>query len=517
MDAIRRVFKIQNRVAPITSAITTKLTKKAIPCVKVTSKNPLLPNYSEVRKINKKLRESHKEKDSEKRKKTYSEFIEILKSSFADKAYKQLEKKSLTPVKAVTFTPKIVRQKKSLPFLLFDSALVRINPKLKDEVQKKVKKIDVVRITSNIRDILSNPNIVLECLKDLDKELGSKLAEQHIDIADNSPQYYVTNGIITIPGPAPTGYMPAKKGRILSKSLLAREREDGINEQGVALFTDFVENSKANDFVARGNIFSEDEQLKNMIIHGKHSHRLQFEIIRQAVKKGFLKLELSSGESLTTKELLAVLVRTRLFNSNLSSMWEECLDSFDFYGLSFNKSSSVAPHSLKSIICLFGDEAIPNLRKCVLDSHYKQMAKITAKAKDLVTTHHDITREIDDDTITRYCAEYMASHLAKLRSPGGISIMPFSEYQSHVVGARYEKFPETESGKILRKKTIVADLEVVDLDGEPTTEQDRKDDAPATHSSTDTKPGESLAAYASKKIAEEKRRGDRMLPPPRLP
>jgi len=261
----------------------------------------------------------------------------------------------------------------------------------------EMSKDDASRITSNILQIVRDPNLVLDLLRHLDSELGKKMQESGICVEDNSPDYFVTGLGQFVPGPWPENWRPLNKGKILDKLLLEREQREGVNLDGVAVFSTLVDPKIANTFVAEGNIFSEDERSGGFVLdHGKKSHRLMLEIMRQAVLSGALNLKLESGNILNHKQLLEFLAKAYIDENNQTeektNIFQITIDNVgDTYeaGTGFDKIklgadensvmfnpaqycfSSRSPSVLKSLIMCLGRDVLPSLAFYLLDSHYK--------------------------------------------------------------------------------------------------------------------------------------------------
>ena len=280
------------------------------------------------------------------------------------------------------------------------------------ECSFKISGKDAHRIANDILDILRNPILMLELLQDLDKQLGEEFARIGVVVEDNSPQYYIAGQGRFVLGPCKPDYLPSKKGRALNRVLLRREQAEGINIEGVATFVDMVPNEEANDFVANGYIFAEDERCGGSVIdHGGKTHRIVFEALRQAAKRGILNLQIASGKILTPKELLEFFVRVAITDHKgrrrIQNLWQFIIDGtgdmcraaigkesiafgdskaiealFDFERFCY---SSRSPMSLKSLIVCFGDGvgeySVPNLCFSMRDSHYKQMAQNVAEVR----------------------------------------------------------------------------------------------------------------------------------------
>ena len=326
---------------------------------------------------------------------------------------------------------------------------------------------DLNRIVTDIVAILRNPDLVFKYLEDLDSAVGTRMTALGIQEEDNSPQYLIAGLGSFIPGPWPEGYKPLKKGRSLNEELLRRERGAGINIDGVAVFAGVVDGHKANEFVKDGHVFIEDEQVDKFLLHGKHSHRLFFEIIRQAEKAGELNLNVG-GQPLTQKELLQIMVSTKLESSlNTKTTWETICDTTEdsvtpitqmdnsAYGaLRTNmlnpdnySFSSRSPFVLKSLITCFGKERLPSLHRYMLDGHYKQTAQIVDRVRKSDLSN-DLT-DVPDDFIYTSCMKAMSS--GKYTDPGVLGQdFPFLETEASTRN-KTEAFSEKYHENIRRK------------------------------------------------------------------
>ncbi len=280
--------------------------------------------------------------------------------------------------------------------ILFESSI-----KARPELSFKITKGEALRITNEIANILRDPQIMAKYLRDLDEELGRKMLEQGIEFSDaDLPQYVIAGKGNFIAGPPPEGYVYRTKNYLLDQLLLRNEMAAGINQEGYTPeFYGIIDYDTADSFVAEGHIFSENEQIDNILLHGKYSHRLMFEVIRKASECGDLNLN-SSQQQLTHKQLLEMLV---LVDYNENNLWAHLLDNTDDttyftpaldadeidyshnIGALFRPQnycySSRSPFVFKSLLTCFGTELeLPNLQHYLLDSHWKQVRKITDRA-----------------------------------------------------------------------------------------------------------------------------------------
>ncbi len=278
---------------------------------------------------------------------------------------------------------------------------------------------DIKRIANHLLLIAINPLKVAELLQNLDKALGEKLygmeskdeseSEASLEkLKQLRPAYYIAGRSYWIPGPPEDkNYRPAKKGKLLDQLLLERERAEGINEEGYAArFIGSIEEEEAIDFIAKGHLFSEDAHINQLLLHGKYTHRLFFEAIRQAIATNQFSVVINNASGqLTTKQLLELLVKTsvivRTHGCIISSytLWDYVFDLvFESPTLSLPitaarnrllllpenyRYSCRTPESMNSLLICFGKKlGLPNLRSYLLDSHYKAAIRMVTKVRD---------------------------------------------------------------------------------------------------------------------------------------
>lgn len=269
----------------------------------------------------------------------------------------------------------------------------------------KIYNEEAQRITQNIVDILRDPLLVTKYLQNLDDELGCEMKKIGIEFgAESQPQYLIAGKGCYVVGPPLTNYRELKKENTLDRILLKREMAHGINREGASpRFVEFVPIESANNFVADGHIFSEDEQVIDLIRHGKYSHRLQFEILRQAATDpSGLDLKISGAATLTQLQLLKLMAQVErvplITKPDIkNNLWGDCVDSLDdsllhettknkfSYPEYFNPDnysfSSRSPFVFKSLITCFDNN---NLGGYLRHSHWRQANKIIDRllAKD---------------------------------------------------------------------------------------------------------------------------------------
>jgi len=304
-----------------------------------------------------------------------------------------------------SFEPKI---KKTIKNKLFFSSRPYSSPSL-GQIQQK----EIARIYIEILSLLRSPERVAKHLKSLDDEIGKKIATLEYSQED-LPQYLIPARGYLVAGPPPENYKVRNQGRSLDEELLKREKQHGINLEGTPKFVGFVQEELANRFVSEGHLFAEDVQVDNLLLHAKYSHRLQNEIIRNAIEAEDLNLPIGEkGEKMNYKELLTLLIKNTLQKNGLpchnlwASLFDGIMDSHladhEFYRTEYENRipskelfgvkkflySSRSPWVFNSLITCFGaDLGLPNLQHYLLNSHWKEAAQMVEKARGL-------SREID--------------------------------------------------------------------------------------------------------------------------
>ncbi len=262
---------------------------------------------------------------------------------------------------------------------------------------------DIKKIFADIVKIMQNPESVAKHLKNLDEEIGRKIAPLEYGEAD-LPQYLIPARGYFIAGPPPENYQPRNQGRSLDQELLKREMAAGINIEGFTpKFVGLINRKKANQFINEGHLFAEDVQVNNLLLHSKYSHRLHHEIIRNAVAAEELDLSIGNNKKLDQKELLTLLTT---YTTNGSSLWDCLIDSLDdslisvesvtskrdlfgthknLYSVENFSYSSRSPNTINSLITCFGaDLDLPNLQHYLLNSHWKEAAQMVEKAREII-------------------------------------------------------------------------------------------------------------------------------------
>jgi hypothetical protein len=338
-------------------------------------------------------------------------------------------------------------------------------------------KANVLAIFERMVEILRDPNLVFKNLKNLDATLGEQMIQRGLEMSDNSPQYYIAGSCNYILGPWKEGYQPLKKGSLLSKELLRREQEAGINLDGVALFAGSIDPNLANQFVKDGHYFSEDEQISKFLLHSKYSHRLFFEIIRQAAASGDLNLEVD-GRKLTEKQLVQMMVSCELNSSDgeKTTAWDRIFDNIEDSLISASKNiekttcvdlinqkikenslnpdnycfSSRSPNVLKSLITCFGKEELPNLCRYMTDSHYKQTAKMIDKLRNSTISSKRELSDIPDDVLYLRIIQSMFTDINRLPN-NVLEYFPFTSSNKNKL-AKTDPFDEFEYDSNIRRK-----------------------------------------------------------------
>jgi len=362
-------------------------------------------------------------------------------------------------------------------------------------------------VSNDIIRIIRDPRHLTKYLKSLDQELSTtmgSLGAKHVE-----SEFLIAGQGSFIPGPSPHEYTPIKKNHALDQILLSREIDNEINSgRRTPKFVGYVSGEDAVKFASEGNIFSEDEQVSRLLLHGKYSHRLALEVIREAVKSGDLNFELESGEQLTQTRFLEMTNKVRLNFKEQSKyyhapfyleeeddlhyesvLWVRIFDSphdtdlmarliYDkgidtirednqyqcnrkyFLDPKAYSYSSRSPFVLKSLLTCFGNELkLPNLQSYLLDSHWKQVGKM--KMRTIQQDKNKKLTSVSDADL--YCA-FMVSLSTVSDHPGDISSdFPFtltpSQARSHPDYKECDDKKYTSSGIKVKKITFSAETQ----------------------------------------------------------
>lgn len=251
-------------------------------------------------------------------------------------------------------------------------------------------------VFKKICEIIFNPELFMGYLKELDTVLATKMSEQGIKISDDIiPQHFLfIEEYLNIIPPPPTNTSPVKKRKTLGKVLANREGKD---EQYPSFFG-YVDPEYAEKFVADGQYFSDKfgndvRDLHLFLMHGKHTHRLFLEVVRQVIK------ELSKPESpITIEEVLQNLAEKVESEQGVKTAWDILLDTASFF-YKLNEDKVFMPLSnpfyLHSMIMVFGENfGIKNLQKYELDIFYKELEKAFIDYKKSSDIEKNLGREI---------------------------------------------------------------------------------------------------------------------------
>jgi hypothetical protein len=251
------------------------------------------------------------------------------------------------------------------------------------------------------RELFRDPQAVAEALKPVDDELGKRLGWNADEYA-GVDELVIGDNTVMLPNYAKIQPLPEKKGQMLSEVLQERESEHGVNRSkgalgtaDVSVFDGFVDPQVSDPYVARGHLFGENENRGNFITHGTHSHRLQWECIRQWVASGRLKAPAAIASSpdggSPFQKLLAATVYTSVKGSNPRvTLWGKLIDSADDTRRNMEEKvsvfrvdelakgkSSLAPDGMMSTIKCFGaDLGLKHLQKYLNDSAVKRLQKL---------------------------------------------------------------------------------------------------------------------------------------------
>lgn len=342
------------------------------------------------------------------------------------------------------------------------------------------------KLTKTFRDILAllrDPQEVARNLKPLNDELAKRMKENKINYDDKDfPNHLIAGNGYLIPGPPPfEDYKPRKQGRLLNSLLLEREQLYGINLGGVPKLTGSVDEKEVNELVKSGYIFAEDVQFQNLIHHSKYAHRLVFEVIRNAVKEGLLTLECDSG-MLTQKDLLELMVSNHNLEVGVNggkNAWRRLLDTAEdqtAFALSFldylddEKTkfreittpenftfSSRSPFVFNSLLTCFGAElGLGDLQHYLLNSHWKEAARMVSRARDCLNEEKDIemdqTEELDMSFSNLYVHSMKCLAFQSYTKTGGIFDTYFTlDSKKDFLAEKYEKF--SEEHLLVKRKT----------------------------------------------------------------
>ncbi|MGZ5802007.1 MAG: hypothetical protein ACXWJZ_15390 [Burkholderiaceae bacterium] len=237
-------------------------------------------------------------------------------------------------------------------------------------------------------------------------------------VMEDKPFHPVTQILMGPDGyflPSLNGIKPfPTKGHILETLLRNREEQAGINIDCVPVADGYAGVREANDVLAddqgSAHLFKENEAHSDFLLHGKNTHRLQWECIRQWVQKGKLTLpKKTDGTTLSFAELNAIFAHVMVDRPGqaLESLWQFTIDNIsDLHGYDIEPPntddddylpflhrgpsdgvSGVAPMEFISTIKCFGKElGLPYLQTCLVDSQIKQVNKMASRLVSLLDT-----------------------------------------------------------------------------------------------------------------------------------
>ena len=339
-----------------------------------------------------------------------------------------------------------------------------------DGLSFQIQFADINKIFEQLTSITTNPTIVAELLKDLDKALGDVMLKNNVQFGENDLHEFLIAGKgHYIPGPPPEHYHPKKKESLLDTLLLEREGKNGINVEGDSpKFIGAIDGQKANPFVVSGHIFTEDKQVSRLLIHGSFSHRIMFDAILQAKESGKLDLTSGDGKELTVQQLLELLVYTKYYlrfqdkvlNRRGVSLWELTLDTVvdsvfapnareNYLNENHYSFSCRSPFVLNSLLLNFGEElGLPHLQHYLLDSHWKAAYEMVYRVKNAMPS-----TDIPDSTIYTYCMEALTTAVDNDLGEIGVKL-PFTLTESEAQkDSGYTPFNSTEPIHGIVKKT----------------------------------------------------------------
>jgi len=344
---------------------------------------------------------------------------------------------------------------------------------------------EIIRITNDVIKIFRNPHSIAKHLEHLEGELAKFSSDLDLELDQIEPQYLIVGQGHYMPGPPPNNYQPRKKFNKLDEILLDHEKEEGINSAGkTPRFVGIIPSNTFYNFISKGNLFDEEEQTGRLIMHGKYSHRLAFEVIRQTVKSRELDFELKSGETLTQLQFLKLINAVKIKKETSAHkklgittkdevLWVTMFDTVrdidkatggysssqkNYFEKTKYNPSCCSPMVFKSILTCFGKELnLPNLRGCLLDSHYKKIEqmKICIKTQDI---DYKLKDAAEDDLYTHLLISLSAAN----EYPAGAvykdeytakQAFPFSLTENEaLMQPKYEVFDNNLNKKIKIKK-----------------------------------------------------------------
>jgi ankyrin repeat protein len=321
---------------------------------------------------------------------------------------------------------------------------------------------DIFRLMNQMIEIVINPKKVALLLKPLDDALSESMKSSGINFTENElPQYLIAGMGHYMPGPPPSDYQPWMKARLLDNLLLAREKSVGINIEGYTpKFVGLVPQEKGNDFVSQGHLFAEDVQVSRLLVHGKYSHRLIFEVFRSAIKSNQINLTITNGTELSFRQLLELLVSVQ-YESN--SLWQVILDTVSDIVVAVSNNdarplldpdnynfSCRSPLVLMSLILCFGNELeLPHLQHYLLDSHWKEAYCMVGR---IIHEELDALSQTKKDVIYTYCMEALST--PRYGGPGEFGVwipfeVPLSIQRYH---SKYQPYKSESDLNIFKKE-----------------------------------------------------------------
>ncbi len=252
-----------------------------------------------------------------------------------------------------------------------------------------------IKILNQIVAIARDPLLVAKYLKPLEDQLKCELGQEGVELEDNRGEYLIAGKCGFIAGYKDCQFF--KKGKILDRILHEKEVLGGMKSEAVT-FVGVVAHEAANNFLIKNlSFFKEDEQISRMLLHGKYSHRLIFEVVRQAALGNAIDLTINDcGKKIDVAQLFKLLIAVDIVvkGKKKMSFWEAAIDSvFDasiacegdvekYYDPKYYCYSSTSPFNFRSLLTCFGqDLGLPTLQRYLLDSHYKQAAQMVERLK----------------------------------------------------------------------------------------------------------------------------------------
>jgi len=334
---------------------------------------------------------------------------------------------------------------------------------------------DVVDLLMHGMSLFLNPIDCLKQLKSVDEDLGKEIVTKGLLFTSKQdPAFHIISVGCILPGPPPEGALTKKKGRIIDDVLLRNEAAFGLNKEGSPIFIGLVDNDTADQFIAKGYTFKEDVDVSNLLLHGKHSHRLQILALLQSLKGTRFK-------HIPAKDILKLLVEVKVKpdtfghrSGQVISGWNFLIDTQNDVITPVNETpernikalidiekfnySCRSPFVFHSLLLSFGDKlGLPNLMHCLRDSFWKSVGKHIRRFKEYFEFKDFTDQEtylivLEMLAVSRYGASSAGSNYFFSLSPAIAA-----------KNSNYEQYPHQLDPNIRRKKIPIPKASVISL------------------------------------------------------